>query len=177
VVCERGAAHPGHRCLGRSLRGRSHHSEIGIEVATLDTEPATTRPLNGDTGVLSRTSAVELRPEVLGPCTHRAGRAALMTALPGGRPPRGTRGSLCQVEEAVDVVTPLPQGVGRGRLTRGTAEQLPGCHERPIRCGHRLATEASAAARCGAARAALDVGRWETCGVVDATSSPNRRSL
>jgi hypothetical protein len=57
---------------------------------------------------------------------------------PEGRPPRGTRGSLCQVQEAVDVVTPLPLGVGRGRLTRGVAEQLPGCHERPIWCGHRL---------------------------------------
>jgi hypothetical protein len=42
------------------------------------------------------------------------------------------------VEEAVDVVTPLPLGVGRGCFTRGVTKQLPGCHERPIRCWHRL---------------------------------------
>jgi hypothetical protein len=69
VVCERSAAHPRHQRLDRSLRGQNHRSEFGIEVATLDTEPATTRPLDGDTGILSRTSAVELRPEVVGSCT------------------------------------------------------------------------------------------------------------
>jgi hypothetical protein len=91
VVCERCAAHPGHRCLNRSLRRRRYRSEFGIEFTTLDVELTTTRPLNGDTGVLSRTSAVELCPEILGPCTphrwrvHRTGCAALTTALPGHR--------------------------------------------------------------------------------------------
>jgi hypothetical protein len=47
----------------------------------------------------------------------------------------------------------------------------------PFGAGTDWATEARAAARCGAARATLDVGRRETCGVVDATSSPNRRLL
>jgi hypothetical protein len=35
-------------------------------------------------------------------------------------------GGLCQVEEAVDVVTPLPLHVGRGRRAWRVAEQLPG---------------------------------------------------
>jgi hypothetical protein len=69
VDSERCAAHPGHRCLDGSLRRRSHRSEFGIEVTALGAEPATSRPLNGDTGVLSRTSAVELRSEILGPYT------------------------------------------------------------------------------------------------------------
>jgi hypothetical protein len=52
--------------------------------------------------------------------------------------PRRAWGSLCQVEETVDVVTPLPVRVWRSRLSRGVAEQLRGCHEGPARCGHRL---------------------------------------
>jgi hypothetical protein len=108
---------------------------------------------------------------------HGAGCAALMTALSGGRPPRGRRGSLCQVEEAVEVVTPLPLGIGRGRLTRGLRSNSLAAMSGPFGAGTDWATEARTGARCGAARAALDVGRRETCGVVDATSSPNRRSL
>jgi hypothetical protein len=69
---------------------------------------------------------------------HETGCTALATALPGNRPPRRAWGSLCQVEETVDVVTPLSVHVWRSRLSRGVAEQLPGCHEGPARCGHRL---------------------------------------
>jgi hypothetical protein len=72
---------------------------------------------------------------------------------------------------------PLPLGVGRGRLTRGLRSNALAAMSGPFGAGTDWATEARAAARCGAARtAALDVGRRETCGVVDATSSPNWRS-
>jgi hypothetical protein len=47
--------------------------------------------------------------------------------------PRWAWGSLRQVEEAINVVTPLSVRVWRRRLTRGVAEQLPGCHEGPTR--------------------------------------------
>ena len=39
-------------------------------------------------------------------------------------------GGLSQVEETVDVVPPLPQGVWRGCLSRGVAKQLPSRYQR-----------------------------------------------
>jgi hypothetical protein len=51
--------------------------------------------------------------------------------------PHRAWGDLCQVEEAVDIVTPLPQHVGRGCRVRRVVEQLPGRHQRPIWCGLR----------------------------------------
>jgi hypothetical protein len=70
------------------------------------------------------------------------------------------------------VTFPKP-GVTPGGLRSNSLAAMSG----PFGAGTDWATEARAAACCGAARAALDVGRQETCGVVDATSLPNRRSL
>jgi hypothetical protein len=48
---------------------RCYHSKILIDVATLDVSSALPRPLQGDPGILSRTPAVVLCPEVVGLCT------------------------------------------------------------------------------------------------------------
>jgi hypothetical protein len=45
---------------------RWYHSKILIEVATLDVLSALPHPLQGDPGILSYTSTVELCPEVVG---------------------------------------------------------------------------------------------------------------
>ena len=65
--CPRGGVR---RCLPRLLtivRG-SCRSEVLIEVAALDVLAALARPFQRDPGVLSRASAVELGPEVVGLC-------------------------------------------------------------------------------------------------------------
>jgi hypothetical protein len=69
MVCEGGTTHAGqedtrlgpgaHRCL------RCFCSKISVEVATLDVLSALKRPFQRDLGVLSRTPAVELYPEVV----------------------------------------------------------------------------------------------------------------
>jgi hypothetical protein len=51
-----------HWCL------RCNHSEVLIEVATIDVLAVLAGPFQGDTGILSRTPAVELCPEVVGLC-------------------------------------------------------------------------------------------------------------
>jgi hypothetical protein len=40
VVCERCVAHPGKQCLGESLRPCHGRVELGLEVLTLNVEPA-----------------------------------------------------------------------------------------------------------------------------------------
>jgi hypothetical protein len=47
---------------------RCNHSKVLIEVATIDVLAALARPFQGYPGVLSRTPAVELCPEVVGLC-------------------------------------------------------------------------------------------------------------
>jgi hypothetical protein len=69
VVCKRCAAHPRHRCLSESLRPCHGRVKLGLEIPTLNIESAVTRSLDGGAGILSRTSAVELCPEIFGPCT------------------------------------------------------------------------------------------------------------
>jgi hypothetical protein len=51
-----------HWCL------RCNRSEVLIEVTTIDVLAALVRPFQGYPGVLSRTPAVELCPEVVGLC-------------------------------------------------------------------------------------------------------------
>jgi hypothetical protein len=51
-----------HRCL------RCCRSEVLIEVAALDVLAALARPLQRDSGILSRTPAVEFCSMVVGPC-------------------------------------------------------------------------------------------------------------
>jgi hypothetical protein len=93
VVYECYAAYPGHRCLSESLRPSHGCIELGRKIPTLNVESAVARSLDGDVGILFRMSAVELYPEILDPCTpyrwrvHRAGCAALTTALSGHRSP------------------------------------------------------------------------------------------
>jgi hypothetical protein len=69
VVCEHCAAHSQHRCLSKSLRPSHGLIELGRKIPTLNVESAVARSLDGDAGVLSRTSAVELCLQILGPCT------------------------------------------------------------------------------------------------------------
>jgi hypothetical protein len=107
---------------------------------------------------------------------HGTGCAALATVLPGNRPPRRAWGSLCQVEETVDVFTPLPVHVWRCRLSRGLWSNSLAAMRGPLGAGTNWATEARSAAHSGATReAALGARRREVCGAVDATSSPIRR--
>ena len=49
-----------HWCL------RCYRSEVLIEVAALDVLAALTRPFQSDSGILPRTPAVELCPEIVG---------------------------------------------------------------------------------------------------------------
>jgi hypothetical protein len=140
MVYERCAAHPSHRGLDVSLRLRYCCVELGVKVPTLDVEPVLTRPLHGEAGVLSCTSAIEFRLQIFSPSSphcwrvHRAGCAALTATLHGRRSPCRAWGDLFQVEEAVDVVTPLPQYVRRSRQIRQVAEQLPGHHQWSVWC-------------------------------------------
>jgi hypothetical protein len=60
MVCERCAAHPGYRGLSESPWLRYSCIKFSPEVTTLDVEPACACPLDGDAGILSCTSAVEL---------------------------------------------------------------------------------------------------------------------
>ena len=86
VVCECYAAHPSHWGLSVSTRPWCSRVELGVEVPALDVEPALTRPLHGDAGVLSRAPAVEFCSQILGLRTphcwrvHRAGCGAALTA-------------------------------------------------------------------------------------------------
>jgi hypothetical protein len=52
-----------HWCL------RCNHSEVLIEVATIDVLAVLARPFQRDPGILSHTPAVELCSEVVGLCT------------------------------------------------------------------------------------------------------------
>jgi hypothetical protein len=79
MVCEGGAAHAGQ---GVTRLGPGAHwclqccrSKVLIEVAALDVLVALARPFQGDPGVLSRTPAVELYPEVISLCTPYGRRA------------------------------------------------------------------------------------------------------
>jgi hypothetical protein len=66
MIRERGAAHAGQRDTrqdpGAHWGLRCYHSEVIIEVATLDVLSAFTRPFQRDTGILTRTPAVEFCP-------------------------------------------------------------------------------------------------------------------
>src|SRR6185312_13111622 len=106
---------------------------VGVEVATLNVETALSRPLHGDAGVLTRTPVVELRPQVFCSCAphcggaHECRRAALAPVVGYHHiARRGSLPSLCraggglsQMEETVNVIPPLPQGVWRGCSSRG----------------------------------------------------------
>jgi hypothetical protein len=73
MIRESGAAHVGqgdtrlgagaHSCL------RCCRSEVSIEVASLDVLAALARPLQRDSGVLSRTPVIEFCSKVIGLCT------------------------------------------------------------------------------------------------------------
>ena len=143
LICQRSAAHPCHR--GARLYPGVHrrlgccHVQVGVEVTDLDVEAALSRPLHRDAGILTHTPTVELCPQVFCSCTPHCGgahgcrRAALAPVVGYHRiARRGSLPSLCraggglsQMEETVDVVPPLPQGVWRGCLSRGVAKQLP----------------------------------------------------
>jgi hypothetical protein len=77
MVRERGATYAGQwdTRLDPSTRCglRCYRSKILIEVVTPDVSSTLLRPLQGDPGILSRTPAVELCPEVIGLCTPRRG--------------------------------------------------------------------------------------------------------
>jgi hypothetical protein len=77
MIRERGAAHAGQWDTrldpGTRWGLRCYRSKILIEVATLNVSSALPRPLQGDPGILSRTPAVELCPEVVGLCTPHRG--------------------------------------------------------------------------------------------------------
>jgi hypothetical protein len=72
MIHESGATHAGqgdarlgpgaHWCL------RCNHNEVLIKVATINVLAALARPSQRDPGILSRTPAVEFRPEVVGLC-------------------------------------------------------------------------------------------------------------
>ena len=62
MLRERDAAHTSHRGLDMTLGPWCRRAEIGIEVPTLDVEPAFPCPLHGDAGVLSRMPAFEFCP-------------------------------------------------------------------------------------------------------------------
>ena len=122
-------AHPSHRGArlysGISQRLGCRYIQVGVEVAALDVEAAFSRPFHGDAGVLTRAPAVELYPHVFCSCTpycggaHGCRRTALAPvvgyhhiarwrSLPS---PCRTGGGLSQMEEMVNVVPPLPQGI------------------------------------------------------------------
>src|SRR6185312_8521580 len=132
VIRERSTAYPSHRGTrlypGIHRRLGCHRVQISVEVATLDVETALSHPLHGDAGILSRVLAVELRPQVFCSCTPHGGgahghrrtaltlvvryhRIAGRRSLPS---PYRTGGGLSQMEETVNVVPPLLQGVWRG---------------------------------------------------------------
>src|SRR6185312_4440614 len=109
----------------------------------LNVEAAFSRPFHRDAGVLTRTPAVELYPQVFCSCTPHGGgahgrrRTALgpvvgyhridrRRSLPS---PCRTRGGLSQMEETVNVVPPLPQDVWRGCSSQRVAKQLPSCRQ------------------------------------------------
>ena len=69
VVCECCAAHTRHGRLGESLWPAFGLFELGHKIPSLNVEASGARALNGGSGVLSRTSAVELSPEVFGSCS------------------------------------------------------------------------------------------------------------
>src|SRR6185437_8510213 len=134
--------------LGESLWSSgdspTHRVQINIEVASLNVETALSRPLDGDAGILSRAPAVELRPQVFCSCTpygggaHGRRRTALTLAvryhrIAGQRslpsPCRTGRG-LSQVEETVNIIPPLSQGVWRGCCGRRVAKQIPSRRQR-----------------------------------------------
>src|SRR6185312_3513759 len=68
VIRQRSAVHPSHRgaCLYPGIyRWLGYRCvQVGIEVAALNVETALSHPLHRDAGVLTRTPAVELRPQV-----------------------------------------------------------------------------------------------------------------
>jgi len=143
MLRQRSTAHPSNWCawlypgVHRGLG--CHHVQVDVEVAALNVKTALSRLLDGDAGILSRAPAVELRPQVFCSCTphgrgaHERRRTALTLAVRyhrvAGRrslhSPCRTGGGLSQVEETVNVVPPLLQGVWRGCFSRGVAEQLP----------------------------------------------------
>jgi hypothetical protein len=101
VICERCAAHPCHRGLGKPLRLCHSRVELNPKVPTLNVEPACSSPLDGDAGILSLlTESAQNR-------MRRPDDDAVWTQIPPL-----SLGGLCQVEEAVDVVTPLPLRAG-----------------------------------------------------------------
>jgi hypothetical protein len=67
------AAHPGQGDTrlrsGSHWRLRCNHTEVLIEVATINVLAALARPFQRDSGILSRTPAIEFFPEVVGLCT------------------------------------------------------------------------------------------------------------
>ena len=150
VIREHSTAYPSHRGArlypGIHRRLGCHHVQTSVEVATLDVETALARPLDGDAGILSCAPAVELRPQVFCSCTphgrgaHGRRRPALTLAVRyhrvAGRrslpSPCRTGGGLSQVEETVNVISPLLQGVWRGCFSRGVAKQLPSRCQRSV---------------------------------------------
>src|SRR6185503_18736348 len=131
MLREHDAAHTSHRGLDMTLGPWCRRAEIGVEVLTLDVEPAFTCPLHGDAGVLSRTPAVEFCPQISCPrASHcrraRRGWCAALSSTLSRPSPRGAGGGLGQDDEAVDVIVPLPHHVRRGRQIWRVAEQLPG---------------------------------------------------
>src|SRR6185295_12925662 len=107
-------------------------------------EAAFSHPLHGDAGILTRATVVELHPQVFCSRTPYRGRAhgrrrtalALVVgyhrigrrrSLPS---PCRTGGGLIQMEETVNVVPPLTQGVRRGCSGRRVAKQLSSRHQR-----------------------------------------------
>jgi hypothetical protein len=90
MVREGGAAHAGQ---GDTFLGPGAHwclrccrSKVLIEVAALDVLAALARPFQGDPGILSRTPAVELYPEVISlhtPYGRRAHKRRGFALAPG----------------------------------------------------------------------------------------------
>jgi hypothetical protein len=71
MICQHGAAHAGQwdTRLDPSARWslRCNHSEVVVEVATLDILSALSRPFQRDVGILARTPPVEFCPQVIRP--------------------------------------------------------------------------------------------------------------
>jgi len=132
MIREHGTAHPSNRgsrwCPGVSRELGCRCIQVGVEIVALDVQATFPRPFHGDAGVLTRAPVVELRPQVFCSRTpHRGGahgcrRAALAPVVGYHRitrrrslpSPCGTGRGLSQMEETVNVVPPLPQGVWRG---------------------------------------------------------------
>jgi hypothetical protein len=72
MIRESGAAHTGQRDTrlgpGAYWCLRCNRNEVLIEIATIDVLAALAGPFQGDSGILSRTPATELCPEVVGLC-------------------------------------------------------------------------------------------------------------